>query len=157
MSITLDAHKMLQAPYGTGIFLTRKKRIEKVNTKSATYIPGSDNTVCGSRSGANAIAVWMILQAWGSEGGKDFCQSLIQNTDYLCAELRKLNVKFYRNEFMNVVGIAKKGFPKEVANEYRLQPDDHIESKQKWWRVVVMEHVSKKMIDTFLAKIKTTK
>ena len=32
-SITIDAHKMLQAPYGTGIFICRKGLIENVMTK----------------------------------------------------------------------------------------------------------------------------
>jgi tyrosine decarboxylase/aspartate 1-decarboxylase len=34
-SITIDAHKMLQAPYGTGIFICRKGLIENVLTKEA--------------------------------------------------------------------------------------------------------------------------
>ena len=60
-SFTLDAHKMAQAPYGTGIFLIRKGYIVNVNTRQASYVEGEDYTLIGSRSGANAIAVWMIL------------------------------------------------------------------------------------------------
>ena len=60
-SVTLDAHKMAQAPYGTGIFLIRKGLIQHTNTKEASYVEGEDSTLIGSRSGANAIAVWMIL------------------------------------------------------------------------------------------------
>jgi len=56
-SITLDAHKMAQAPYGTGIFLIRKNFMQYANTEEATYIEGLDYTVIGSRSGANAVAV----------------------------------------------------------------------------------------------------
>jgi glutamate/tyrosine decarboxylase-like PLP-dependent enzyme len=37
-SITIDAHKMLQAPYGTGIFLCRKGLIENALTKEAAYV-----------------------------------------------------------------------------------------------------------------------
>ena len=59
-SFTLDAHKMAQAPYGTGIFLIRKGWIQHANTK-ADYVEGEDFTLIGSRSGANAVAVWMIL------------------------------------------------------------------------------------------------
>lgn len=56
---------MLQAPYGTGIFICRKGLIENVLTKEAQYVEGMDLTLCGSRSGANAIAVWMILFSYG--------------------------------------------------------------------------------------------
>ena len=67
-SITIDAHKMLQAPYGTGIFICRKNLIENVITKEAKYVEGMDLTLCGSRSGANAVAVWMILFTYGPFG-----------------------------------------------------------------------------------------
>ena len=39
-SFTLDAHKMAQAPYGTGIFLIRKNFISFTNTKEASYVEG---------------------------------------------------------------------------------------------------------------------
>ncbi|MBS9767681.1 MAG: aspartate aminotransferase family protein, partial [Flavobacteriaceae bacterium] len=41
-SITVDAHKMLQAPYGTGGYLCRKGLIENVLTKEAQYVTGMD-------------------------------------------------------------------------------------------------------------------
>ena len=69
-SITADGHKMLQTPYGTGLFLIRKGYFDYVKTEEAQYIPGKDYTVSGSRSGANAISMWMILQIHGSEGWK---------------------------------------------------------------------------------------
>ena len=56
---------MLQAPYGTGIFLARKGLINYVYTETASYVKGLDATLVGSRSGANAIAVWMILKSHG--------------------------------------------------------------------------------------------
>lgn len=37
-SITIDAHKMLQAPYGTGIFLCRKNLIENVLTDRKSVV-----------------------------------------------------------------------------------------------------------------------
>ena len=67
-SITIDAHKMLQAPYGTGVYLCRKGLIENVLTKEAEYVEGMDLTLCGSRSGANAVAVFMILFTYGPYG-----------------------------------------------------------------------------------------
>lgn len=70
-SFTLDAHKMAQAPYGTGIFLIRKHFIQNVNTQQASYIEGEDFTLIGSRSGANAIAVWMILAKNGPFGWQE--------------------------------------------------------------------------------------
>ena len=59
---------MLQAPYGSGIFLCRKNLIENVLTKEAEYVEGMDLTLCGSRSGANEVATWMILTTYGENG-----------------------------------------------------------------------------------------
>ncbi len=67
-SVTLDAHKMAQAPYGTGIFLIRKGFIQYANTQEASYVEGEDCTLIGSRSGANAVAIWMILTKNGPFG-----------------------------------------------------------------------------------------
>ena len=60
-SVSIDGHKMLQTPYGTGIFLIRKGFMQYVANKNAQYVPGLDYTLCGSRSGANAIVIWMQL------------------------------------------------------------------------------------------------
>ena len=69
-SFTLDGHKMLQSPYGTGIYMTRKGFMEYALTEEANYVKGKDYTLIGSRSGANAIAVWMIMRTYGSDGWK---------------------------------------------------------------------------------------
>ena len=88
-SITIDAHKMLQAPYGTGVFLCRKGLIENVLTKEAQYVDGMDLTIVGSRSGANAIAVWMIMRTYGSDGWKAKVKSLLNKTTRLCNGLEE--------------------------------------------------------------------
>ena len=99
-SITIDAHKMLQAPYGTGIFICRKGLIENVLTKEAQYVEGMDLTLCGSRSGANAIAVWMILFTYGPHKWFEKISVLQMRTQFLCNELDKLEIKYFREPFM---------------------------------------------------------
>jgi tyrosine decarboxylase / aspartate 1-decarboxylase len=151
-SFTLDAHKMLQAPYGTGIFLARKGLIEHVQTE-ASYVQGHDYTLCGSRSGANAIAVWMILRRYGSEGGKTFLRALIERTDALCAGLDALGVAYFRDPSMNVVAIRAEGFPLEIARRFHLVPDSH-EGTPCWWKIVVMDHVTTPLLERFLAALR---
>jgi tyrosine decarboxylase / aspartate 1-decarboxylase len=75
-SISLDAHKVLQAPYGTGIFLARKGLLQYVSTTEADYVDGFDSTLIGSRSGANAIAIWMILMTYGPHGWEEKIMTL---------------------------------------------------------------------------------
>ncbi|MFD2245038.1 pyridoxal phosphate-dependent decarboxylase family protein [Pontibacter ruber] len=138
-SVTLDAHKMVQAPYGTGIFLIRKGLMQHANTKEASYVEGEDYTLIGSRSGANAIAVWMILMTYGKYGWNEKTTILLQRTSWLASELDKLNIQYFRNPFSNIVTIRSAHVPEEIAAKYGLVPDSH--HSPKWYKVVVMEHV----------------
>lgn len=93
-SVTLDAHKMAQAPYGTGIFIIKKGFMSYVNTDKASYVKGQDSTLIGSRSGANAIAVWMILMKHGPYGWFEKIYILQKRTLWLCEQLEALSIDF---------------------------------------------------------------
>jgi len=148
-SFTLDGHKMLQSPYGTGIYLSRKGFMEYGLTEEANYVKGKDYTLVGSRSGANAIAIWMIMRTYGSEGWKGKIQKLLSKTDRLCSNLDEKGVEYFRNPFMNIVTIKSEFVSTALADKYMLVPDTHGEGV-KWWKIVVMEHVKQGVVDSFL-------
>lgn len=154
-SITIDAHKMLQAPYGTGIFVCRKGLIENVLTKEAAYVEGMDLTLCGSRSGANAVAVWMILFTYGANGWFEKVSVLQMRTQYLCNKLDKLNIKYFREPFMNIVTIHAESIPLEIAEKYDLVPQQHNE-QNRWYKIVLMDHVEVEHLTTFIDELKAT-
>jgi len=139
-SITIDAHKMLQAPYGTGIFLCRKGLIENVLTKEAEYVEGMDLTLCGSRSGSNAVAVYMILFTYGPNGWYEKIKILLMRTDWLCKQLDEMNIKYFREPKMNIVTIHSKYIPIEIATKFDLVPEQH-NDQNKWYKIVIMDHV----------------
>lgn len=152
-SITIDAHKMLQAPYGTGIFICRKGLIENVLTKEAQYVEGMDLTLCGSRSGANAIAVWMILFSYGPHKWFEKISVLQMRTQFLCNELDQLNIKYFREPFMNIVTIHAEFIPKEIAEKYHLVPETH-NHKNNWYKIVLMNHVEVEHLTIFIGELK---
>ena len=152
-SITIDAHKMLQAPYGTGIYLCRKGLIENVLTKEAEYVEGMDLTLCGSRSGSNAIAVYMILFTYGPNGWYEKISVLLMRTNWLCQELDKLNIKYFREPKMNIVTIHAEYIPTEIALKYDLVPDQH-NDQNKWYKIVIMDHVEIENLAQFLDDLK---
>lgn len=154
-SITIDAHKMLQAPYGTGIFICRKGLIENVLTKEAEYVEGMDLTLCGSRSGANAVAVWMILFTYGPNGWFEKVSVLQMRTQFLCNELDKLNISYFREPNMNIVTIHAENIPQDVAEKYDLVPQQHNESN-KWYKIVVMDHVEIEHLTIFIDELKAS-
>ncbi|MDH3322152.1 MAG: pyridoxal-dependent decarboxylase [Flavobacteriaceae bacterium] len=152
-SITIDAHKMLQAPYGTGVYLSRKGLIENVLTKEAEYVEGMDLTLCGSRSGANAVAVFMILFTYGPYGWYEKISVLLMRTNWLCKQLDQLNIKYFREENMNIVTIHSEYIPEDIALKYDLVPEQH-NDQNKWYKVVIMDHVE---IDNLMQLINALK
>ncbi len=152
-SITIDAHKMLQAPYGTGIFICRKGLIENVLTKEAQYVEGMDLTLCGSRSGANAIAVWMILFTYGPHKWFEKVSILQMRTQFLCNELDQLGIKYFREPFLNIVTIHAEFIPQKIAEKYDLVPETH-NHENKWYKIVVMNHVEVQHLSIFIEELK---
>lgn len=154
-SITIDAHKMLQAPYGTGVFICRKGLIENVLTKEAEYVEGMDLTLCGSRSGSNAVAVWMILFTYGPFGWFEKISVLQMRTKWLCKQLDALNVHYFREPNMNIVTIPADYIAKTLVEKYDLVPQKHDENN-KWYKIVIMDHVEVDHLSTFIGDLKET-
>ena len=154
-SITIDAHKMLQAPYGTGVFICQKGLIENVLTKEAEYVEGMDLTLCGSRSGANAIAVWMILFTYGPFLLYEKIRILQMRTEWLCEQLDALNMKYFREPFMNIVTIQAGYITPELVKKFDLVPQKHDDTNQ-WYKIVIMDHVEIEHLMTFITDLKST-
>ena len=154
-SITIDAHKMLQAPYGTGIFICRKGLIKNVMTKEAEYVEGMDLTLCGSRSGANAVAVWMILFTYGPFGWHEKISILQMRTQWLCDQLDALGVTYFREPFMNIVTIQAQYITQALEEKYDLVPQKHDEDNL-WYKIVIMDHVEVDHLSTFISDLRAT-
>lgn len=147
-SITLDAHKMLQAPYGTGIFLARKGLMPFVYTNEASYVHGMDITLSGSRGGANAIAIWMILFTYGPYGWQEKINRLLYRTEVFCKQLTTAGIGFYRHPDLNIVTIHAKHVSPMLARKYGVVPDNH--DNPRWCKVVVMDHVELDQLEDFV-------
>ena len=155
-SVALDAHKMLQAPYGTGIFLVRKGLMQYVFTKEAQYVQGMDITLSGSRSGANAIAVWMILFTYGPYGWLEKINKLIYRTRWCCERLDRLGVRYYNRENMNIITLRATDIEESIALKYGLVPDSHT-GKPGWYKIVIMDHVELEHLEEFIRDLRKSK
>ncbi len=150
-SFTIDAHKMAQAPYGTGMFLIRKGFMKYARTEEASYIEGEDSTLIGSRSGANAIAVWMILSRNGPYGWEEKIFILQKRTNWMCEKLTARGIAFYRHPKSNIITIRSKYIKEELAHEFDLVPDSY--KNPSWYKIVVMEHVTIEKLIQFLDEL----
>lgn len=153
-SITLDAHKMLQAPYGTGLFLIRKGYMRYTITQQASYIEGQDFTLIGSRSGANAVAIWMILMTYGPNGWYEKILILNNRTDWLEKQLNSLKLAFFRESGSNIITLKYDRIKDGLARQYGLVPDNH--SNPSWYKIVVMDHVTIEKLTAFIEDLSAT-
>jgi len=151
-SITLDAHKMLQAPYGTGIFLARKGLMKHAYTRHARYVSGMDMTLSGSRGGVNAVAIWMILSTYGPYGWLEKINKLLYRTAWLCQGLDEAGLSYYRHPDMNIVTVKAAQVPLQVAQKFKLVPDNH-EGTAHWYKIVIMDHVSMEHLQEFITDL----
>lgn len=150
-SITVDGHKMLQAPYGTGIFLIRKEFMRYVCTNQASYVLGKDYTLCGSRSGANAACLWMILHTYGSVGWTVKMNQLLDKTNSLCSALDDMGIDYFRNPYLNMISIKSSFVTPGLAKKFMLVPDNH--DNPNWYKIVMMPHVSQGIVDNFINQL----
>jgi glutamate/tyrosine decarboxylase-like PLP-dependent enzyme len=150
-SVTIDGHKMLQAPYGTGIFICKKGLMEYAQTEEASYVQGTDFTLCGSRSGANAVSIWMILMTHGYAGWQYLMDNLLDRTDHICERLDNMGIRYFREPKMNIVAINAEDISADLAKKYHLVADNF--KSPAWWKIVVMTHAKKHIIDEFLINL----
>jgi glutamate/tyrosine decarboxylase-like PLP-dependent enzyme len=150
-SFTLDAHKLLQAPYGTGIFLIRKNWMQYAQTDEASYVIGTDTTICGSRSGANAVAIWMILSMYGKYGWYEKITILRKRTTWLCNQLKARKIEHFREDLSNIVTMPAEQLNSGLAHKFGLVPDNH--ERPMWYKIVVMEHVTVEKLELFLEQL----
>jgi glutamate/tyrosine decarboxylase-like PLP-dependent enzyme len=102
-------------------------------------VEGQDFTLSGSRSGANAVAVWMILSTYGKFGWFEKIYVLQKRTDWLCEKLDEIGIEYYRNKLSNIVTMKADQVGKMISEKFGLVPDDH--HNPSCYKVVVMDHV----------------
>ena len=123
-----------------------------VYTDEAQYVQGLDATLIGSRSGANAIAVWMILMSYGPNGWFEKIHILQYRTDWLCKQLQAKGIAYYRQPYSNQVAIESKYVKEELVETFGLVPDTHGDQAQ-WYKIVVMEHVTIDVLSPFVDEL----
>ena len=180
-SIIVDVHKMGYVPYSAGLFLCRKGFLRYTETP-AQYLRGhSDSTVSGSRSGAIAAACWTAMHVLGRDGYTARIKECMQNLMYLREGLSQFNsdgverVHFYPTR-MNILTVSlsedlrlaliegenhglrgkfcipEDAFPTDLTNpEWE---GNLIRRTAAVFRFVVMPHVTRDRIDTFIDELR---
>ena len=85
-------------------------------------------------------------------------EKLVDRTDHICETLDQMGIRYFRNPKMNIVAINAEDMDDDLVRKYHLVADNF--NDPKWWKIVVMTHAEKHIIDEFLIdlqkKVKST-
>jgi tyrosine decarboxylase/aspartate 1-decarboxylase len=153
-SITVDPHKMGLAPIPAGGILFRNENLGKTVSWDIPYLSGGEaeqTTLVGTRSGASAIAAWIVMKHLGREGYRKIVRSCMRLTLRLAQEIPKIKGLGITTEpTMNIVGLQSNVFDiRRIAEELRLRKWA-ISLFPRHIRIVIMPHVQEKHVERLL-------
>jgi histidine decarboxylase len=137
-SMSISGHKFLGIPFPCGVFLMEKQFLTSIS-KPIEYIGSLDCTISGSRNGHSPLFFKHIIDQKGLEGFRTDIETCLTNAEYLTESLPNA----WRNQ--NSITVV---FPKpssKIIYKWQLAIHDDIA------HVVVMPHVTKDVLDLFIA------
>jgi histidine decarboxylase len=141
-SIAVSGHKMLGCPMPSGVQITRRKHIEKVEQR-IEYLNSVDTTIMGSRNGQAALYMWYSLKRKGMKGIRQDVEHCISVAQYLRDELKKVNISAQLNDLSSTV-VMEKPVEENLIQRWQLACEEDIA------HVVVMPNVTKEKVDVFV-------
>ncbi|XP_057731596.1 serine decarboxylase-like [Arachis stenosperma] len=145
-SVTVSGHKFLGCPIPCGVVITRLKYINNALSKDVEIIGSRDATITGSRCGHAPIFLWYCLKSKGLKGLKKDVEKCIMNASYLHGRLRGAGIGAMLNEFSNIVVFERPQLNDDFIRRWSLACQGKIA------HVVVMQHVTTKMLDSFVSE-----
>ena len=154
-SITVDPHKMGLATVPAGGILFRDSAcLEHIKTETPYLTADAQYTFVGTRSGASVAATWAVFECLGREGFAKTVNRCLKLTKTLSAGLKALGFNLVTEPALNIVAFHSSN-SKLLANELR----------QRGWfvsyvprldcvRIVVMPHLRKRHITSFLKELR---
>lgn len=154
-SVTVDPHKMGMTTIPAGGILFRNDIfLDYIKTKTPYLTEGFQYTLVGTRTGAAAAATWAVFETLGREGFEKITRHCIRLTQLLASELEAIGFSLVVQPTLNIVGFR--------SSNSRLL---HRKLRQLGWfvsyvprldciRIVVMPHLKKRHIHTFLKDLR---
>ena len=159
-SITIDPHKMGLTPIPTGGILFRDKSyMEAMSIETPYLTEDRQSTIVGTRTGASTAATWALMKYLGRNGYKkvvERCMGLtrllaqgVHESGFLLVTKPQLNIVAFNSEEMAVWEIAdrleKRGWAVSIS------------SYPQAIRIIVMPHLNKEHIESFLTDLREIK
>lgn len=151
-SISISGHKFFGLDSPSGLFICTKKVYESQNSFNVPYLNNNMRMINCSRDAIQPLKFWWLIKKVGLEKWTEQATGIMECTKYLSDELEKINWSHWVNDYSNTVFFARPS--KEMIDKYLLAGghDDRFGGDLN--HIVVMQHINKDAIDTFIADLK---
>lgn len=150
-SISISGHKFFGIDSPCGLFITTRNIYDNQNPFDVSYLNANMRMISCSRSGTDPLKFWWLTKTIGVDGWKDQARRMMDNTKYLMSELRRIDWDCWNNTYSNTVFFRRPS--DEIVVKYNLANsfDDRFGGNLS--HVVVMQHVTREMIDLFISDL----
>jgi tyrosine decarboxylase / aspartate 1-decarboxylase len=155
MSIAIDPHKMGMSTIPSGGLLYRNEHFMRSLEISAEYLTSQvQSSLAGTRSGAATAATYAVMRYLGKEGYRRIVAGCMDNTMFLRDRLVDMGLEMALEPVLNIAAVK---VPEAQAIRKKLCDRGwyiSTTSRPEALRMVVMPHVTRPVIEAFLADLK---
>ena len=150
-SIAISGHKFFGIDEPAGFFLTTLDVRNNQNPFEVSYLNCSMPMINCSRSAMIPLKLWWILQHTSREDFEKQTALMLENAVYLKKEMDKIGWDAWLEPMSNTVYF--KAPSRAVAEKFDLAPDWDDRLGGALAHIVVMQHVTKELLDILLAEL----
>ena len=150
-SIAISGHKFFGIDEPAGFFLTTLDVRNNQNPFEVSYLNCSMPMINCSRSAMIPLKLWWILQHTSREDFEKQTALMLENAAYLKKEMDKIGWDAWLEPMSNTVYF--KAPSRAVAEKFDLAPDWDDRLGGALAHIVVMQHVTKELLDILLAEL----
>lgn len=151
-SISISGHKFFGIDEPCGLFLTRKEILEAQSAAKVEYLNNDMPLISCSRSALTPLKFYWVFKHIGFERYTKEAEAMLENTEYLQDKLDEMSFPAWHLNGSNTVFFKRP--PEWIRRKYSLANGYLPEYGGELSHVVVMQHVSKSIIDEFIEDLK---
>jgi len=150
-SIAISGHKFFGMDEPAGLLITSKDVYAGQSQFKIAYLNEDMKMISCSRSATDALKFWWLMKNVGEQRWSQDATLMMENTQYLKAKLDEIGWPAWVNEYSNTVFFRRPS--DEMVKKYSLANNYDEQFGGALSHIVVMQHVTKELIDQFISDI----
>lgn len=147
-SIVMSFHKWFGAPFASGIYMSKEKF--RIHPDDVEYINSADSTLGGTRNGLSAVLMWYEINSTPSIMQAKTAADCEKLAEYAYSKMMNIKTKhpsFFVCRAPQSIVVFFSRPNKKITQQF------HLSVKNNLAHIVVMPHVTRSIIDSFIEKM----